>query len=243
MRAGALRLLSIALFGLLLVGCASKPVPFDRGTAASIKTIGIVTPSFPSSANVVLATSPGQSFGLIGALIDAGLQANRESRFREIVTAQQLSVPDNFKEVLHATLSTAGYTVVAVEIVDRSGTSFLAKYPDQSEPKVDAYLDVVTVGYGYVAAGIGAGAPYRPYYSIKAQLVSAKDGALLMQDSIIFNAVGPTGMTGIEAVTISPNAQPLYTTFDALVADPKGAAEGLRIATRQTAEAVGRLLR
>lgn len=226
----------------LLAACAAKPVPFDRTAATSLKDIGVVSPRFPDGPSVILATNVGMSFGLIGALVEAGMQSSRDSRFKAAIEKENLSVPQIFGETLKAELEQAGYRIVPIQTT-RNGIEFLAKYPTDAAPKVDAYLDIVTIGYGYVAAGVQAGAPYRPYISMKVRLVSAKDGSVLMQDAIAFNPVGYAGATGAESVTIPPEPQPLYADFNALEQDPSGAAAGLRVAVEKTAQSTGKLLK
>src|SRR5262245_65234940 len=96
--------LAIAASAMLLAGCAGKPgIPYDR-TAAQVKTIGIITPRAPDRPTVALATSVGQSFGLIGAMIDAGMQSDRESRLTAAIAPLGGSVPEKFMEVLSAGL-------------------------------------------------------------------------------------------------------------------------------------------
>ena len=71
---------------LVLSACASKPeIPFDRATAGAIKTIAVVPPAMPDDGSVVLASTVGQSFGLVGALVDAGMAANRDSHFKDLL--------------------------------------------------------------------------------------------------------------------------------------------------------------
>jgi hypothetical protein len=226
----------------LLAACAATPVPFDRAAASNLKDIGVVSPRFPEGPNVVLASNVGMSFGLIGALVEAGMQSSRDARFKAAIEKERLSVPQIFVETLKADLEQAGYRIDPIQTT-RNGIEFLPKYPTDAAPKVDAYLDIVTIGYGYVAAGIQAGAPYRPYISMKVRLVSAKDGSVLMQDAIAFNPVRYAGATGAESVTIPPEPQPLYADFNALEQDSSGAVAGLRVAVVKTAQSTGKLLK
>ena len=230
--------LALAMAAALLVGaCAAPEIPFDRTRGNDIKTIGVVTPKFPNGAVVVLASTVGQSFGLVGALIDAGMEASRESRFKTILEQQSFSEQDVFLAKLTSSLQAEGYTVATVAI-QRQGTTFQASYPIGAEPKVDAYLDLIVTGYGYIAAGIGNSTPYRPICQVSARLVSAKDSSVLMQDLVTYNPYGSTE----RMVTIAPDPTVQYTTFDQLAADPVGSAKGLQSATEQTAETIARLL-
>jgi hypothetical protein len=235
---GAIRLAVVAALTLLVAACAPPKVPYDR--TDGIKTIGLVTPRFPDGPVVFLASSVGQSFGLIGALIDAGMQADREAKFKAVIDEQKFSTADVFIQALTAELQARGYTVVVIPM-KRDGTEFLAKYPVDSEPKVDAYLDLVAHNYGYVAAGIGGAAPYRPIFALKTRLVSAKNAALLMQDSVVYNPVRPSSGSA-EYVTIAPDPNYGFANFEALLADPNKAVKGLQIATEQSAQTVGKLL-
>ena len=235
---GIIRLAAVAAFTLLVAACAPPKVPYDR--ADGVKTIGVVTPRFPDGPVVFLASSVGQSFGLIGALIDAGMQADRETKFKAVLDDQKFAASDVFIQALTTELQARGYTVVVIPMT-RDGTEFAAKYPANSDPKVDAYLDLVTYHYGYIAAGIRDAAPYRPAYALKARLVSAKNAALLMQDSIAYNPLRAAAAS-TEYVTIAPDPEYGFTNFDALLADPNKAVKGLRIATEQSAQAVGKLL-
>lgn len=234
---GSLRALAVAGALLVLGACAAPEIPFDRTHGNEIQTIGVVTPKFPNGAVVVLASTVGQSFGLVGALIDAGMEASRESKFKAILEQQNFSEQDVFLAKLTSSLQSAGYTVATVAI-QRQGTTFQASYPIGQEPKVDAYLDLVVTGYGYIAAGVGNSTPYRPICQVRARLVSAKDSSVLMQDLVTYNPYGGTD----KMVTIAPDPAVQYTTFDQLVADPNGAVKGLQSATEQTADTVGRLL-
>jgi hypothetical protein len=234
------RSLPVALVGaLLLAGCATAPeIPFDHGAAAPIKTIGLVTPRFPSGPSVVLASTVGQSFGLIGFAIDASLEANRESKFKAVLEQQHFSAQQVFVERVTAALEQAGYTVVTVPL-ERDRDDFAAHYPDGIEHRPDAFLDLVVKSYGYTAAGVASSTPYRPVFALRARLVSARDSSVLMQDAVVYNPIGPADKT----ITIAPEPAYQFVNFDTLLGQSDTALKGLRAAAEQSADAVGQLLR
>ncbi len=226
----------LAALLLVLSACAAPEIPYDRSTAGEIKTIGVVTPRFPSGPAVVLASSVGQSFGLIGALVDAGLQARRESRFQELLVSQNYSVVDDFTATVVRRLREGGYNVTLLPAT-RDGADFLKQYPAGSG--IDAYLDLVSLGYGYIAAGIGSSTPYRPALVVRARLVAAKDSSVLMQDLIVYNPINKVA----KAVTIAPDPAYEFVDFDTLVGDPATATKGLQTAVDQSAQAIATLLK
>ncbi len=222
-----------------LAGCATTPeIPYDRTTAGEIKSIAIVTPKFPDEASVVLATTVGQSFGLVGALVDAGLEEGRENSFKKMVLAQNFSAQDAFIQRLSEVLQGHGYAISDVS-AERRQDKFVDKYPTGSS---DAYLDLVVMNYGYSAAGIGNSTPYRPIVSLQVRLVRASDSSVLMQDTVLYNPYNAAGGTA-NAITISPNPSYEFTTFSELESKPDMAVRGLEDAIHQSAAAVGNLLR
>jgi hypothetical protein len=224
----------------LLAGCATKPeIPFDRG-ANNVKTIGILTPYEPEHGSVVLASSVGQSFGLVGALIDTGMRMSRETKFNAELGQEGFVFHEVLMKSLSGKLTEGGYTVSTVSAT-RSGASFLKAYPKGDDSKVDAYLDVVVNGYGYIAAGIGSSTPYRPIDILQVRLVRALDSKVLMEDTVVYNPVAPALPTNI--VTVSPNPDYTFQDFDALTADRVAMSKGLKDSVDQSADAVAKLLR
>ena len=224
----------------LLGGCTTKPeIPFDRG-ANNVKTIGILTPYEPEHGSVVLASSIGQSFGLVGALIDTGMRMSRETKFNAELGQAGFVFHEELIKSLSDKLTAAGYTVSTVSAT-RSGASFLKAYPKGDDNKVDAYLDVVVNGYGYIAAGIGSSTPYRPIDILQVRLVRAMDSKVLMEDTVVYNPVAPALPTNI--VTVSPNPDFTFQDFDALTADRVAMSKGLKDSVDQSADAVAKLLR
>lgn len=234
-----LRRLALLAGLVLLAGCAGQPaVPYDRASAGDIRTIGVLTPSFPEHPSVILASSVGQSLGLLGALVDAGMRSSRESSFGSLLDGQGFSVGDAFQQSLVAGLQAHGYTVAIIP-VPREKRDFLPDYHVVTAVNADAYLDVVSLGYGYIAAGVGNANPYRPVFGVKCRLVRASDAAVLMQDSVIYNQVNPRG----HVITIAPDPAYQFIDFDTLMADPPRSIAGLHGAVEQTARSIADLLR
>ncbi len=227
--------------GLAISACASPEIPYDR-SAENIRTIGLVAPAFPDHPTVVLASTVGQSFGLVGALVDAGLEANRDLKFRDMIGRANFSEHDKFVDRVTAALQMRGYAVVSVSATRPKATDFVAKYPGKDVTNVDAYLDLVVKSYGYVAAGIGSSTPYRPSLSLAVKLVRATDAKVLMQDAVVYNPVGPAAAQG-HSVTVAPNPAYSFVDFDALMANPENAVSGLQDATEQSSEAISVLLK
>lgn len=117
----------------------------------------------------------------------------------------------------------------------------LKTYPKGGADGVDAYLDIAIVDYGYVAAGIFDSTPYRPFVGAHCRLVRASDGAMLMQDMVVYNPVVTAGPQQ-RAVTLSPD--PIYTfkDFDTLTADPANAMKGMNTALSDVANSIGTLV-
>src|ERR1700744_5046306 len=100
----------------LLAGCATKPeIPFDHA-ANNIKTIGILTPYEPEHGSVILASSVGQSFGLIGALVDTGMRMSREGKFNAELEQESFIFQDELLKSLSDKLTASGYTVSTVAV-------------------------------------------------------------------------------------------------------------------------------
>lgn len=227
---------------ILLVGCASKPaIPFDRSSSNSVKTIGLLTPDLPGEPRAVLASSVGESFGLIGLLIDAGMESNRDGSLSDIMRSQQFVADKTFTDRLVTSLKSRGYEVELIPVSRAERGKFLTTYPTGSN-KVDAYLDVIAVNYGYVAAGISGNTPYRPFFYTQCKLVRASDNSILMEDAVNYNPIETAGRDN-EHVTISPDTTYTFKTFSDLEADPTKAVKGLDIAFAQTTDAIGQLLR
>lgn len=246
----------------LLAGCVPPPIPYDKTAAANIRTVQIVAPEVPGSASVVLASSVGQSFGLIGALVDAGIQANREARFKDIMDANSFQVKTILLTSLTERLQQHGYKTVLVPFVrptttnttqassgpsntssttQNNATEFppFSAYPKSAEPPADAILDVIVLSYGYMATGISSGAAYRPIFHAKVRLVDAKTGTVLMQDQIAYNPLG----SNKNVATIAPDPAYGFANVEAMSADPAKTIMGLKIATEESGKTIANLLR
>jgi hypothetical protein len=232
-----LNVLLVAVVAALLSACQTLPqVPYDRATAGNIKTINVVTPAMGAEANVALMSTVGQSFGLVGALIDAGMQASREDDFEAMAKAQNFSGRDAFAKHLDGALAASGY-VVAHDTVNRPQRDFLSGYKQPATVAAEAHLDVV-VNYGYYASGLST--PYRPFVSAAAKLVRNSDSALLMQKSIFYN---PLNAAPEQTVTVPPNPAYEFSDFDTLKSNPEKAIKGLDEALAQVAAAMGTLVK
>jgi hypothetical protein len=224
-----------------LAGCASPPeIPFDHVANPGVKVIGVLQPAMSPEPAILLASDVGQSFGLVGFVVDAAMQANREKKFSGLLAAQGVRPDANFLADVHAALAAHGYTVSDVAEA-RSSNDLLKTYP-KGEEGVDAYLDIAVVNYGYVAAGIGDSTPYRPFVSARCRLVRASDGAVLMEDTILYNPVFNAGGFQPKAVTISPDPAYVFTDFDSLTADPTIAVKGMNGALSNAANSIGTLV-
>lgn len=233
------RLAVTLLSALVLTACATQPeVPYDKSQAANIKTIGILTPSMPAKPTIWLASDIGQSFGLIGALVDAGVQAHRDDAFWKSIDGDQHPPRTAFLNALSASLRQRGFVVQKVAVTRPDG-KLLSAYP-KSSAGVDAYLDIAFTGsgYGYVAAAMGKATPFRPFVYVQCRLVRASDGATLMEDTVLDNPINAPKTV----VTVAPNPTYEFTNFDALNADPTKAVAGMDDAFQKAADTVGDLL-
>jgi len=220
---------------LTLAGCAGKPeIPYDHSAESGLKTIGLVTP-YSRGPTIVLASTVGQSFGLIGALIDAGMTEHRNTEFTGLMQSQNFVADDYFITCLTDDLKAEGYNVVMISTT-RPDDNFLASYPG-SDQKIDAYLDA-RMQFGYIAAGLGKSNPYRPAFWTRARLVDSRSSAVLMEDTVMYNPLGAPKNT----ITIAPDPTPQFVDFDTMMANPPAAITGFKTAEAQSAEALAKLL-
>ncbi|MBV9992445.1 MAG: hypothetical protein JOZ72_14280 [Alphaproteobacteria bacterium] len=225
----------------LLAGCAGQPeIPFDKSANANVRTIGIVTPNLPDRPRVWLASSMGQSFGLIGALVDVSMEENRNDKLSAMLRSHGVDPKERFEKSLEASLRAQGYEVKPVTVTRKQGEPLKA-FPSTAETGADAYLDISAVNYGYVAAGIGTSTPYRPFVYLNCKLVRASDSSVMMQDAIFYDPVAPFGQG--KNVSISPDPAYTFVDFNTMESQPDQVVSGLDASVQQTTDAVGRLLR
>lgn len=229
-----------AVFGLLvLAGCAAPYVatPYDRA-GTGVRTIALIDDSAGDDAIAYEVASMGSNFGLIGAIVDAGIQAERRAAVNRALDQAQFDGEDAFERRLIQRLGGEGYQVTLREGPAREKRAFLVSYPT-ADGSADAYLDLVVDHYGYLSAG--AFQPFRPSASVKVRLVSAADPSRILMDNwIVYNVMAGT-TTGV--ITLTPNPAYEFQNREQLLADPAKMAAGIDDALTQVADTVVQLLR
>jgi hypothetical protein len=220
-----------------LSACVSPYVakPYDRA-AAGVQSIAVVDDSAPDKAMAYEVASLGSNFGLIGALVDAGIQQSRTDAMNAVLAKAGFDAEAKMEARLVSAVGAHGYTVRSLTGEPRSKRVFLTAYPVGTEG-VDAYLDVVVTSYGYISAG--AGQPFRPTCEATVRLVSAKDSSkVLMENIIVYNPMMPR--KGV--ITLTPSPEYAFNNRGELLADPSRLAAGMEDAVNQVADTAAKLL-
>lgn len=232
-----LKRLLVAMMAMTVAACASPYVatPYDRSGSA-VQSIGLIDDSVPEKAMAYEVASVGGNFGLIGALIDAGIQAERQGAVNEALNELGFDAEAKLEARVIAALAQHGYMAATLEGGDRPKRDFLETYPDAPEG-VDGFLDIAITQYGYMSSG--AGQPFRPTVGAKVKLVKVSDGSTLMENIIIYNPLN--AVEGV--VTLPPNPDYEFRNRAALLEDPNRLAAGIEDALNQVADTAARLLR
>lgn len=228
------KILGIAAI-LSLGACASPYVatPYDR-TTHNVQSITMMDDALPEKAIAYEVASVGSNFGLIGALVDAGIQASRQEAVNDALVSIDFNAEERLERRMASALSTHGYNVAPLSGTARAKRDLLETYPDASG--VDAYLDVSVTHYGYLSSG--AGQPFRPSVGAEVRLVKVSDRSTLMENIIVYNPLTPA--EGV--VTLAPNPQYAFNNRAELLADPARLAAGIEDALNQVADTAARLL-
>jgi hypothetical protein len=204
---------------------AEEPlVLYDHGAAATNSTIGLLAPGWPAGPTAIP--------------VGTATHARQDKDLKAALQAGKVDAEADFLETLRYELRKEGYAVTDIA-ADPKRTTLLAAYPTAGAHRVDSYLDVALLNYGYLAGGIGKDAIYRPWIAAKVKLVSATDGSVLMQETITYNAQADIK----NVIAITPDPMYSFKSWSALDADKDLAAEGISHSLRQTAQTIAGLMR
>ena len=221
---------------LTVTACASPYVatPYDRA-AANVQGIALADDSLAPRVMAYEVASAGSNFGLIGALVDAGIQASRQDAVNTALAGIGFDPETRLEARIQDALQGQGYRVALLE-GEREKRDFRETYP-AAPAGMDAYLDLAVTQYGYMSAG--AGQPFRPTVYAKVRLIRASDNAELMENMILYNPIMPT--EGV--ITLSPDPAYVFRNREELLADPTRLAAGIEVALDEVADTAARLLR
>lgn len=221
---------------LSLSACASNyaGVPYTP-TNIPITRVAVANDPLPENVIAYQVGSTMSNFGLIGGLIDAGVQSSRKGAVNEALEQFGYEPETAFKEHVIDTLAKQGITAAFFEGPDRKKREFLEVYSAESAD-VQAYLDLNILQYGYVQAG---GNTWRPSVLADVRMVTAGSNTVLMENRIGYNV--PDAEGGI--ITLSANPDYVFTNREDMTTNPQRLAQGIDDALRQVADTAAGLLR
>ena len=229
----------LGIAAILSLGACVSPyvaTPYDRASA-NVQGIAMADDAVPPKLTAFEVASIGSNFGLVGALVNAGIQAGREDAMTKALDTVDFDPEARLEARVISAMAAQGYQVAVVEGPLRAKRDFLVSYP-AAPADADAYLDVVVINYGYLSAG--AFQPWRPTAQASVRLVSASDPSnVLMENTIAYNTMYPA--EGV--ITLTPNPEYSFANQGEMEANPAKLAAGIEDALNQIADTAAQLLR
>ena len=224
---------ALAPFG--LVACASPyaGVPYAP-PATRVEKVALAADPLPEKVIAYEAASVAGNFGLIGALVDAGVQASRKDRVNDALESINYAPEPRFEQYLTEALAQQRIQLAVSKGPNREKRKFLAAY--SGADGAQAYLDFNVTSFGYLNAGSQM---WRPVVTADVRLVDANTKKTLMENRIFYNPITP--QDGV--ITISPNPEYQFRNREDMVTQPEKLAAGIDDALRQVADTAVKLLR
>ncbi len=220
-----------------MAACTTFPTQeYNKDANSGVHVIAIAPIGMPDRPQVVIINAVGNSFGLIGALVEATRASNAS---KEAATALQTG---NFayKTYLPAEID-SGMKAGGFETIVLPGTrtgadaeKFLATLPPA--PGADALLDIYVTFIGYAAAG--ASTPYHPAVHVEARLTDLRTQRVLFADQVYYNNFTPVAAK--KAISIEPDPKFAFADRAAMVAAPAEVSRELREACGAVAAELAR---
>ena len=216
-----------------LVGCANVPKQaYNRAANQDIKKIAILKTQASNELLVQNWGHPGLGFGLIGGLVAAADMQSKTTNFTAKLKPYNFDPAQEFTSALAEELRAGGYEVKVIEVA-RPKPAMLESY-DALDPEPDAYVDSVLNWSGYFTAS--AVANYQPAMHALVRVVKRRTKEIAYQELINYGYE----MRGGKSVNISADRKYSFGNFDALMASPDLALEGMRNGIPLLVKQVGR---
>ena len=180
----------------------------------------------PEKPTVVIVNALGNSFGVIGSLVEATRASAATNEAVAELAAGNLDYKTYLPAQIDGSLKAQGFEtqILTGGRPENAATKFLAVLPDA--PGADAVLDTYVSFLGYAAAD--ARTPYRPAVHIEARLTDIKTNKILFADQIYYNNFVPAAAK--TAITIEPDSKAVFADRAAMKAAPPDVANALRVA-------------
>ncbi|MGB3165307.1 MAG: hypothetical protein WBA68_00845, partial [Alteraurantiacibacter sp.] len=165
------------------------------------------------------AASTMSNFGLIGALVDAGVQSGRKGAVNEALDGIGYSPEETVEALIVERFAANGVRAAVVPGADRERREFLVNYPG-APSGTQAHFDLVVTQFGYMQAG---GNAWRPAVLADVRMVDANTGDTLLENRIALNI--PDSPAGV--IALSPNPAYAFANRDDMLANAEMLAEGI----------------
>jgi hypothetical protein len=228
--------LAVAAMAMLaLSACTSTyvGVPYTAGPQP-LRDVALADDALPEEVDAYEVASVGSNFGLIGALIDAGVQSSRKNAVNEALATIDYSPEEPLEAYIAEVMAGKGINVTLVEGENREDREFLVDYPEAPEG-TQAYFDMVVTYYGYATAGSQT---WRPTVLADVRLVDIATGDVMMENRIAYNPINV--QAGV--ITVSPSGEYGFEDREAMVGDPERLAAGIDDALRQVVDTAANLI-
>lgn len=227
--------LTLGLIAVLLSGCASLPkTDLSADTRSKLHSIAILNVKEPKTEAVVNFGGAAAGFGLIGGLIQAGVNSSHTSTYTKKVASDKVVFAPIVADGVMDRLTADGYQVVKLDgqdvklAEDGKSDDYSAIHTD-----ADAIMNVWITTMGYISPPESA--MFVPWVVVRARILDAKS-----KQDMYFKTYACGYDIKSNSVHVDSDATYSYGTFGSLEDNFGQSIEGLQSCEKSIVAAIGK---
>lgn len=218
----------------LLTGCASLPkTDLAASNREKLHSIAMLDVTEPRGESVVNFGGAAGAFGLIGALVQGGINANHTSTYTQRVASEKIAFAPVVNDGLTTRLSSNGYEIVPLHD-QHAKLSSDGKSDDFSDVKTnaDAILSVWITSFGYVSPPESS--DFIPWVVVRARLLDSTS-----KQDMYFKTFACGWDIKANSVHVEADAKYHYGSFGTLIDQFDQSVAGLKDCEQAVVVAIG----
>ncbi|MFM0721236.1 hypothetical protein PQQ53_15955 [Paraburkholderia strydomiana] len=218
----------------LITGCTSLPkTDLASSNREKLHSIGVLDVTEPHGESVVNLGGAAGAFGLIGGLVQAGINSNHTSTYTQHVASEKIAFAPVVNDGLTTRLSSNGYEIVALHD-QHVKLSSDGKSDDFSgvTTNTDAILSVWITSFGYVSPPESS--DFIPLVVVRARLLDSKS-----RQDMYFKTFACGWDIKANSVHVEADAKYRYGSFGTLIDQFDQSVAGLKDCEQAVVAAIG----